>query len=183
MATIYLIRHAKPSLNTSIRVTGTEFPDYVHRYDDSGVDAVTGALSLAGPFKVFCSELPRSVESAKLMFPDTEVNALSVFREAALPTRFPGWMRMRFSSFTMVARSVWLLGMSQGVESRREATSRAEVAAAILQEAAADGASAVLVGHGYFNALIGKRLRSSGWRRLSSGGYDHGAAQAYQADF
>ena len=76
---------------------------------------------------------------------------------------------MKVPVWAVVARIVWHAGYHPEIENYRRAKSRAAQAADILLERAeANEDVAILVAHGYFNAMIGRVLRKRGFRRSGS---------------
>jgi hypothetical protein len=76
---------------------------------------------------------------------------------------------MRVPVWAVMARVMWHAGYNPEIENYRRAKARAMAAADILlQRADANDGIAVLVAHGYFNAMIGRVLRKRGFRRSGS---------------
>ncbi|MEL7486506.1 MAG: histidine phosphatase family protein, partial [Pseudomonadota bacterium] len=69
-----------------------------------------------------------------------------------------------------ISRSYWFFGYAPtGVETHRQSWGRVAQIAARLSDAAQDG-DVVLCAHGYLNWMIGRRLRSEGWRLVEHNG-------------
>jgi broad specificity phosphatase PhoE len=115
---------------------------------------------------IHASSLRRSIESARLLAPAVEPLIDARFREAELPAAIRSGVRLPAKVWAGVARARWFAGWggTDGVESFREARSRAESAAAILEQYAESRGTVVLVGHGLMNILIAGHLRAAGWR-------------------
>ena len=84
-----------------------------------------------------------------------------LYREAELPARLPlcGLM-MRYSAAVVIARVLWMLGIHQHAESYAMAAARAHRAAEALASRAMKHDCVILVGHGFFNRLIARELKS-----------------------
>ena len=89
----------------------------------------------------------------------------------------PRWPRPRYRSCKMkvpvwavMARIMWHAGYHPEIENYRRAKARAAMAAAdiLLARAEANQGDAVLVAHGYFNAMIGRVLSKRGFSRTGS---------------
>lgn len=90
---IILYRHAKPLVSNNEVISGSEFPLWVQRYNESGI--------CINEFKdkkeeiVYTSDLLRSVETGRLI--GKRIIQDPLFREAELPLiKFPG---MRLKAF------------------------------------------------------------------------------------
>ena len=76
---------------------------------------------------------------------------------------------MKVPVWAVMARIMWHAGYHPEIENYRRAKARAVAAADILLErAGANDGDAVLVAHGYFNAMIGRVLRKRGFSRTGS---------------
>jgi broad specificity phosphatase PhoE len=67
-----------------------------------------------------------------------------------------------------VSRILWHAGYHPEIENFRKARHRAARAADILIARAHEKGVAALVAHGYFNAMIGRKLRQRGFSRTGS---------------
>lgn len=167
---IVLIRHGQPHLPIRPRAGHAGFATYIDDYEEAGLDPASlppvELRDLVGELKaVFASDRPRAHESAVLLASKAEVIADPLFVEAPLAAPRIPLLRMRVPKWAIVARVLWHAGFHPGIEAPAAAKTRARQAADILiARAAADGEVA-LVGHGYFNFLIGRVLAARGYRR------------------
>lgn len=165
---IALVRHGKPTVESS-RVDARHFDSWVEAYNRAGIDpalpppprvrklAASSAYALS-------SDLPRAVESLRVLAPERATPAERLFREAGLPRLAPISVRLDPQLWALFARVGWFLGWSRGTESAARARRRARSASRQLSDLAAIHGSVLLVGHGMFNALIAWDLRANGWR-------------------
>ncbi|MBS9801443.1 histidine phosphatase family protein [Bacillus cereus] len=88
-----------------------------------------------------------------------------LFKEAKVPTRFyaPKWLKCNHNVWMFIGRTLWILGYHKDVESYKEVRERAGQAAHLLHDYALVHGCIALVGHNYFNAMIGTELRAMGW--------------------
>lgn len=88
----------------------------------------------------------------------------SLFREAAVPASFyaPKWLKCKLNVWMCIGRALWILGYHKNVESYKEVRERARQAAYVLHRYALVHGSIALVGHNYFNSMIGTELRGNG---------------------
>ncbi|MCR6095175.1 histidine phosphatase family protein [Salipaludibacillus agaradhaerens] len=168
---IALIRHGESHHRDDSPVTKAQLSWWIKIYNQSGVreteifptDTIK-AMTMSS--FIVTSDLKRAIDSAALLKPDSNRRSDSLFREAELPVPYfiPSWLKMRPALWLVLLRCLWLVGVTKGCESLREAETRAEKAAAKLISYAEKEGSVVLVGHGVFNRLIAKQLRKKGWR-------------------
>jgi broad specificity phosphatase PhoE len=169
-ARIILVRHGRPALPLRPRTSHHEFRDYIDAYEAAGLDPDSlPPQELADLMKeldhVFTSDRPRSHQSAKALAPHARLEADPLFAEAPLASPRIPFLKMRVSKWAVMSRVLWHVGYHPEIENYRKAKHRASQAADILIGKVRDGGSAVLVAHGYFNAMIGRQLRQRGFTR------------------
>jgi broad specificity phosphatase PhoE len=171
---IILVRHGRPAIPTSLKTCHRGFSRYIDAYQDAGLDPQSAPPEelqdlVKGLNAVFTSGSPRSNDSARSLLPEAELIADPLFAEAPLAAPRIPLVRMRVPVWAVMARIMWHAGYHPEIENYRRAKARAMAAADILlQRADANDGLAVLVAHGYFNAMIGRVLRKRGFRRSGS---------------
>lgn len=173
-ACIILVRHGKPAIDTRPRKCHNGFRRFIDEYQDAGLDPQSAPpeelLDLVkGLNAVHTSDAPRANDSARTLLPDAELIADPLFAEAPLAAPRIPILRMKAPVWAVMARILWHAGYHPEIENYRRAKSRAMQAADILVDRAhANEGVAVLVAHGYFNAMIGRVLRKRGFRRTGA---------------
>jgi broad specificity phosphatase PhoE len=168
------VRHGKPAIPTNPRTTHHGFSRYIDAYQDAGLDpqsAPPGELLdlVKGLDAVFTSNLPRANDSARTLLPEAEIIADPLFTEAPLAAPRIPLLKMKVPVWAVMARILWHAGYHPEIENYRRAKARASQAADILLgRAEANAGVAVLVAHGYFNAMIGRVLKKRGFTRMGS---------------
>ncbi len=168
---IVLVRHGRPAMGRSRWIGHAAFARFIDAYQAAGIEAdppPAELVELVGEApRVFASELKRSVDSAMVLLPKAELVSTPVFTEAPLASpRVPG-LKMKAPAWAIMSRIAWHGGFKPGIESYGQSKHRARVAAPMLIEEAERSGLAVLVAHGYFNAILGRTLRLHGWRRVA----------------
>lgn len=165
---IVLMRHGKPEIEKQRRLNAMDFGTWVEQYNAAGVDtgcrppqaAVEKANDCA--FAV-CSNLPRSLESAKALGIGGVGISDPMFREMEMPStawRFP---TLPVTAWSVIFRLAWAFGYSKNVESFKAAKERARRCAEHLVGLASVHGTVLFVGHGSLNWFIAKHLKSMGW--------------------
>jgi len=172
-ARIILVRHGRPHLPLRPRTGHRGFSDYIGAYEAAGLDPENlPPQELSDLVKeldhVFTSDRPRSHQSARALAPHATLQADPLFAEAPLAAPRIPLLKMRVPKWAVVARVLWHAGYHPEIEDYRKAKHRAAQAADILIEKIRDGGTAVLVAHGYFNAMIGRQLRQRGFTRTGA---------------
>ncbi len=172
-ARIILIRHGQPDIALSPRAGHREFGAYIGAYEEAGLDpASLPPRQIADLVKelsfVFTSGKPRAHQSARALAPHAELTADPLFVEAPLASPRVPLLRMSVQKWAVVSRLLWHLGFHPEIETYADARVRAGRAADILTAKVMGGGAVALVAHGYFNAMIGRRLRRRGFARTGS---------------
>lgn len=176
--TIILVRHGKPALSRKVRLTWQEFRDWWGEYDLGGIKPgqrppkKVRAWATHADF-IVSSPLPRAVESAELAAGREPDALLPGLIEAALPSPPLGGLRLRPKSWGTVARILWYIGYSDGMESHREARARANQVCEELEAYASGGKIVYVSAHGWFNRMVKGSLMARGWRCKSQNGDLH----------
>lgn len=171
---VILVRHGKPAIATNPRTSHLGFRRYIDAYQDAGLDPQSAPpeelLDLVrGLNAVFTSGLPRANDSARTLLPEAEIIADPLFTEAPLAAPRIPLLKMKVPVWAVMARIMWHAGYHPEIENYRRAKARASKAAEILlSRAQANDGVAVLVAHGYFNAMIGRVLKKRGFLRTGS---------------
>jgi broad specificity phosphatase PhoE len=183
MTEITLIRHGKPEFDLKGNARSREIKDIIRNYDLSGISEAppVAAKEKAVTCKVaVCSDLYRSIESAKALgFKDIH-KIDQVFREVATPHFGSGSFKMSVGAWAVLLRSMSVFGFSRNGESLSMAKKRAEVAASALIEISYIYESVLLVGHGFINYFIAKELLSRNWVDPKKPGGDYWEHGVYE---
>jgi broad specificity phosphatase PhoE len=185
---IVLVRHGKPAIELSRRTCHHGFREYIDEYQEAGLDPQSAPpeelLDLVkGLNAVHTSDSPRANDSARTLLPEAELVADPLFADAPLAAPRIPLLKLRVPVWAVMARVLWHAGYHPEIENYRRAKSRASRAADILTERARENnGTAVLVAHGYFNAMIGRILRKRGFRRTGAHRVRFWNAVVYQQD-
>jgi broad specificity phosphatase PhoE len=170
---VVLVRHGRPAISMS-RTGYRGFRQFIDAYDRAGLDpnslppAELQAL-LNGLGAVFTSGRPRANDSARSLLPQARIIADPLFAEAPLAGPRIPLLRMRVGIWAVISRIIWHAGYHPQMEGYHRAKQRAVRAAdKLLSGAESNAGTAVLVAHGYFNAMIGRVLRQRGFVRVGA---------------
>ena len=185
---IVLLRHGKPDIPEHGRLKAHELRQWIESYNSAGIlpenTPSQEAVEIADTCNaVACSDLPRSVESAKALGIE-EVDIIKpVFREMGLPFGSLPALKLMPNTWAVLFRILWFIGYSSNSESIHEGRSRASRGADILREVAAADDSVILVGHGLVNRFIAEDLLSNGWSGPENPGKEYWEFGVYEFAF
>jgi broad specificity phosphatase PhoE len=178
---IWLARHLPSAHASTTRITGAEFSTWSLAYDavglDPGAQANPELIELAQRCTVLCSPLARAVETARLAGCAVPVTA-PILTRATRPDLPVPYIRLRPKTWRALTRVAWQCGWAPAIASHTETLARADQAAAELAALAAHS-ELLVIGHNYFNTLIGDSLQRHGWTGPSKPTTRHGRANAY----
>lgn len=182
---IHLVRHGKPDLSRDVWLTRKQYRTWWTNYGTVGLapDHLPQQETLLAAQKCTCfvsSPLPRAVETARVLAGGQEIRIDAKYVEAPLPPHIVfGWLCAKPIGWGTLSRITWWLGFSGGEESHSEAKKRAWACVEELSDLAATEGAVMVCGHGWFNRMIAKRLRQSGWKRDSAGGDAYWTVRSY----
>ena len=170
---IILIRHGRPAIVHGLRTSHRGFHDYIDAYEAAGLDPDSAPPEELQDLvkeltSVFTSDRPRSQDSARALLPNADLIADPLFEEAPLASPRIPLLRLRVPAWAVMSRILWHAGYHPEIEDYRRAKQRAKAAADILTFRAQEEGTAVLVAHGYFNAMIGRELARRGFHKSGS---------------
>lgn len=184
---IVLARHGEPALSRKVRLTADEYRAFWANYEVGGILPDQAPPDRLRRFVAECGALVtstrlRAIESAQTVVGERLFDRHDMLIEAPLPPpHWPSWIRLSPRIWGFVARVWWwYLNHHDGQEDRAAAEARADLAAAMLVEMAAGGQNVVVMAHGFFNHLIGRSLRRSGWKLVESEGYKYWSMRRFE---
>jgi len=172
---IVLVRHGKPTAaitgeNTAkLSAAGYAFwvRSYHHTYVDKSSRPKANSSQLFPEHYVVASDLKRAVQSAQLYMNKMPEQQWPILREMHIP-RYKLPFQLKAYSWLLLARMLWMLGLSKGmsnrVESFKAAKLRAKQAALQLHNLAEKQQNVIVFGHGFSNRYIRKELVKLGWK-------------------
>lgn len=185
--TIVLARHGEPAISRKVRLSAAQYVDFWARYEVMGLlpgqtppDALKTFVAECGT--LVSSTRLRAIESAQTVAGARVFERHEILIEAPLPPpMLPGWIKLSPKIWGFVARVCWwFFNHHDGQESRAQAEARADRAAAMLIDLAADGQNVVVLAHGFFNHLIGRSLKKLGWKLTKSEGYKYWSMRRFE---
>lgn len=155
-------------LDTSGKVSARDFGVCVKEYDRVGVcedhlPAKEVIKRVSECSFTVCSNLERSIHSAKLLGVDTPDLVSPIFRECDVPYTNWSYPKISKSIWSVIFRLFQIVGYAPNAESYKEASSRSKECATQLQNIANEHGSVLYVGHGALIWLLHKHLVNSGW--------------------
>ena len=172
---IILLRHGKPTLELKGRINSADFKKLTVTYALSGIkdEPVKQLKNYFKSHYIVCSDLERSIQSAKKL----QVNEIhlvdQLFKETEIPYFELSYFMLPVTAWLVLFRIMWLFGFNKNGESFKAAKLRAKQAADKLIALAEENQKVLLVGHGLLNRLIAKQLRNNNWIGPVSPGKKH----------
>ncbi len=167
------------------KLNACEFPQWIAAYNDASLDAEQQVPKQLDEIveqcnTIICSDLRRSIESAKLLGVRDIDRIDAIFREVELPYGTMPSPRLSPATWSLIYRVLWFMGYSANCESKTTAQQKAMVAADHLHNAALRNNTVLLVGHSIFNHFIARQLQTKGWQGSTSIFNNYWAVSEYQ---
>lgn len=184
---IILTRHGEPALSRKCLITARQYKDWWAKYEIGGLLAgqtppaeLVAAAEGAGA--IYASTRQRAQETAVAVAAGRDVMSDALFIEAPLPPpALPDFIKLSPRWWGVVARIWWRLSdHHHQEETHREAKARADMAARRLIERAEAGEDVLVLAHGYFNHMVGKRLKANGWALVHNQGFKYWSQRRYE---
>ncbi|MBE5212559.1 histidine phosphatase family protein [Pectobacterium sp. A535-S3-A17] len=180
---IILIRHGKPDINITKKLSSYDMGSWIENYDKSEVSEnppqYVFTNSLISKSFVIVSSLPRALTSLKMM--DINPDAIdSVYCEAQLPSFNILALKLSPMTYAFLFRMLWFVGFSKNVESYYSAKHRSKLAATKLISFAQKESSISLMGHGIMNRMIGYQLEREGFKKTKKLGKNYWELTVYE---
>ena len=184
---IVLARHGEPALSRKCMLTSDQYRDWWGRYEIGGlregqVPPPDLLATAQGAGIIYASTRRRAQETAAAVSAGRDVVSDVLFIEAPLPPpHFPSWFKLPPKYWGGVARFWWhAFNHHEGQETRIQAEARAETAARTLIARAETGQDVLVLAHGYFNHMVGKRLKAAGWALVHNQGFRYWSQRRYE---
>ena len=184
---IILTRHGEPALSRKCLISAKQYGEWWGKYEIGGLLAGQTPppellVAAEGAGVIYASTRPRAQETAIAAARGKAIVSDALFIEAPLPPpNFPDWFKLSPKWWGVVSRFWWhAFDHHDGQETRRQAEVRAEQAAQVLIERAASGRDVLVFAHGYFNHMVGRRLKSDGWRLAHNQGFKYWSQRRYE---
>ncbi|MBU2117065.1 MAG: histidine phosphatase family protein [Alphaproteobacteria bacterium] len=184
---IILTRHGEPALSRKCLITARQYKDWWAQYEIGGLlagqtppAALVAAAEGAGA--IYASTRQRAQETAAAVAAGREVMSDALFIEAPLPPpALPDVLKLSPRWWGVVSRIWWRLSDRHHTEeTHREAKIRADLAARKLIERAETGQDVLVLAHGYFNHMVGRRLKANGWALVHNQGFKYWSQRRYE---
>lgn len=180
---IILIRHGKPDVDITRKLSSNEMALWIEDYDKSKVsENPPPYLFTNNPISksfVIVSPLPRTLTSLEMMGINSDIID-PIFREAQLPSFNRSFFRLSPMTYVFIFRMLWLIGFSKNVESYYSAKFRSKLAAKKLINFAQTESSVSLMGHGIMNRMIGYQLEREGFKKIQILGKSYWKLTVYE---
>ena len=178
---IVLLRHGRTMVELSGYLSAKQLKQLVIDYAQSSIsDAPTEKLKTRfNDHCVICSDLHRSIDSAKKLNLNNIHISGALYREIDIPHFNTFFLKLPATLWLILLRIMWLFGFSENGESFSQAKNRSKLAVEELIMLAQKNKMVIVVGHGLMNRLIGKELEKKGWLSLERVGKRYWEYRSY----
>lgn len=158
---IYIIRHAKVDMKWPKLCTSMEFDRACEKYDESSIIDSTAQNKGLNIQKLYVSELSRSQETAKCLFPSHKFVIKGLLNEVPLKSSFDCYIKLPLLLWNITGRLQWFLNNTRQPEIQRCTIARAEKISELLLKNKED---AILVTHGFYMKTLISQFRKHSFK-------------------
>ncbi len=162
---VVIIRHAEVDFCWSRRCTSEMFDAECRKYDLSPIRNVTYSIPQIVYQKTYVSELSRSKDTAKLLFPSGEHLESPLINEVPLKSSFDTKMNMPLWFWNLTGRLQWFTNSIRQAETRRQTKKRAKEFAEFIRN---DDMDIAVVTHGFYMHTLLQEMKKVGFRMTGS---------------
>ena len=156
-----IIRHAEVNYSWSRRCTSEMFDSECEKYDLSPIKNVIYSIPQIVYQKIYISELSRSKDTAKILFPMGEYLESQLINEVPLKSSFDTKMNIPLWFWNLTGRLQWFLNCRRQVETRRQTRARAKEFAELIRN---DDMDVAVVTHGFYMHTLFQEMKKVGFR-------------------
>ena len=158
---VVIIRHAEVDFCWSRRCTSETFDSECRKYDLSPIKNVTYSIPQTEYQKIYVSELSRSQDTAKILFPNEEYVESRLINEVPLKSSFDTKMNMPLWFWNLTGRLQWLINNRRQVEGCRQTRERAKEFVGMIRN---DDMNVAVVTHGFYMHTLLQEMEKVGFR-------------------
>ena len=162
---VVIIRHAEVDFCWSGRCTSEMFDSECRKYDISPIRNVAYSIPNTVYQKIYVSELARSKDTAKILFPNREYFESRLINEVPLKSGFDTKMNMPLWFWNLTGRLQWFINCRRQVEGHRQTRERAKEFSELIRK---DDMDAAVITHGFYMHTLLQEMKKVGFRMMGS---------------
>ena len=160
-----IIRHAEVNFCWSRRCTSERFDSECRKYDHAPIRNVTYRIPQLVYQRIYVSELSRSQDTAKLLFPDGTYFDSRLINEVPLKSGFDTQFNLPLWFWNLAGRLQWLINCPRQVEGNRQTKERAKE---FIELVSKDNMDVAVVTHGFYMHILLREMKEAGFRMVNS---------------
>ncbi len=167
-----IIRHAEVDFKWSRRCSSNVFDSDCSGYDSAMIKGESYRVPMIGYQRIYISELSRSRDTAKILFPDRDYLVTALINEVPLRSSFDTKKKMPLWLWNSSGRLQWFMNSARQIEGRNKTRERARQFVTMISNEDTDCA---VVTHGFFMHILLREIKKAGFKtNKSSAAYRNG---------
>ena len=162
---VVIIRHAEVDFNWSRLCTSEMFDSECRKYNLSPIKNVIYSIPQTAYQKIYVSELSRSQDTAKILFPSEEYYESRLINEVPLRSSFDTKMNIPLWFWNLTGRLQWLINCRRQAEGRRQTRERAKEFVELIKS---DDMDVAVVTHGFYMHILLQEMKKVGFKMTGS---------------
>ncbi len=169
---IVIIRHAEVDFSWNGKSTSDMFDSDCIGYDSASIKEIKYRIPLIAYKRIYISELSRTKDTAKILFPDRDYIVSGLINEVPLRSSFDTKKKMPLWLWNFSGRLQWFVNSARQTEGRNKTRERAGRFVTMITNENIDCA---IVTHGFFMHTLLSEMKKAGFRtNISSVAYKNG---------
>lgn len=157
---IYIIRHGKVNMQWEKKGNSKQYDQARGEYDQAKIFTENCSPLDIKASKIYISSLPRTRQTAKLLFPNKDYIIHSNIHEVPLCSAFDSRVSYPMWFWNVLGRLQWLINSERQEEGKLDTQVRAQKVCQSLEDEEED---IVLITHGFFMITFVKELEKHGF--------------------
>ena len=141
------------------------FDSECRKYDLSPIKNVTYSIPQTVYQKIYVSELSRSQDTAKILFPNEEYFESQLINEVPLKSSFDTKMNVPLWFWNLAGRLQWFINCRRQAEGRWQTRERAKEFVELIKS---DDMDLAVVTHGFYMHTLLQEMKKEGFRMTGS---------------
>ena len=158
---IVILRHAEVDFEWSRLCSSKKFDSECSSYDSSPIKEIVLSKPQIRYEKKYISELSRSRDTAKMVFPNEDYIRSELINEVPLRSSFDTKKEMPLWFWNTTGRLQWFFNCKRQTEGRKQTIERAR---RFVQMICEDNADCVIISHGFFMHTLIKEIKKAGFK-------------------
>ncbi|MCR5324228.1 MAG: histidine phosphatase family protein [Lachnospiraceae bacterium] len=158
---VVIIRHAEVNFHWNGRCSSNVFDSDCREYDSASIREKTYRIPHMDHQRIYISELSRSLDTARILFPERDYIASELINEVPLRSSFDTKRKMPLWFWNLSGRFQWFLNSSRQIEGCNKTRERAKQ---FITMVCNENMDCAVITHGFFMHILLHEMKKAGFK-------------------